>query len=469
MKQYPLYQAEFPERKAGTGARMKPDRSVVGKIVGFFTTGLWEMEHEEYRGARRLAVKYLQIAFLVFRDFQADQCMIRASALAYTTVLSLVPFLALAFSILKGFGVQNKVEPLILDAVAAGSEEIVERIVTYINNTNMASLGAIGLLTLIMTAVTLLGTIEEAFNQVWGVKETRPLARKFSDYLSVVVSAPLLMLAAVSLTTTLQSKTVVSWVTANVYLGGALLHGVRLLQHVVVWAALVFLYVFIPNTKVRFKSALIGGILAGSLWQVVQWGYIHFQVGVAKYNAIYGTLAVLPIFMVWIYTSWLIVLFGVEMVCAHQNIRTFRRELRISVNYGMKELVTLSILQAAAEQFHFGRHPLTVEQFAEKLDIPVRLCRELLDMLAGAGFLVQTAGDSPAYQPGRELENIAVKDVIDCVKNYGGTWKISRLSRGEELVGALLARVDAGMARTLDGATLKDLVGGPARQDSDRP
>ena len=439
---------------------MRKERFVIGGIITFFSTTLRELDYEGYRGYRRFAVKYLQTLFLVVRNFQADQCMIRASALAYTTILSLVPFFALTFAILKGFGVQNMVEPLILDAVAAGSQEIVDNIVTYINNTNMTSLGAIGLLTLIATVITLLGNIEEAFNIIWGVRETRPLNRKFSDYLSVVVSAPLLMLAAISLATTLQSQAFVQWVVANVYLGKTLLNGIRLLQHVSVWAALVFLYIFIPNTRVRFTSALVGGILAGTLWQIVQWCYIHFQVGVAKYNAIYGTLAVLPIFMVWIYTSWLVILFGVELVCAHQNIRMLRHDLRISVNHGMKELLALAILQAIAEKFHAGLPAFSIEELAEKLDIPVRLCRELLELLAVSGFLVQTAGSSPSYQPARELETIAVTDVLDSLKNFGGSWKIAGTSRGAELLRGILAKVDAGSAKALAGMTLKDLVGG---------
>ena len=437
---------------------MKRGRSLIKETTIFFATGLWKLDPDSYRGIRRHAVKYLQIIVLVFKDFRADECLIRASALAFTTILSLVPFFALAFAVLKGFGVQNKVEPFILDQVAAGSQEIVDRVVTYINNTNMTSLGTIGLLTLIITVITLFGNVEEAFNLIWGVRETRSLYRKFSDYLSVLITAPMLMLAALGFTTTLQSQTFVRWVITNTYLGDALLLVIRLLQHVSVWAALVFLYIFIPNTKVRFKSALVGGILAGTLWQSVQWGYIHFQVGVAKYNAIYGTLAGLPIFMVWIYVSWLIVLFGVELVCAHQNIRTFRREFRISINHGLKELFALAILQAVAEAFHFGRPPLSVEELAEKLDIPVRICRELLEMLTESGYLIRTAGETPSYQPAYELESMTIKDVLDTLKNFGGDCKIARMSSGEKVLQEILARIDASSSAALSGMTLKDLV-----------
>ena len=424
----------------------------------FFSTRLWELDHHDYRGVKRYLIKYLQIMTLVVRDFWADQCLLQASALAFTTILSLVPFLALAFAILKGLGVQNKLEPFILEEVSAGSEEVVENIITYINNTNMTSVGAIGLLFLLVTVITLMGNIEESFNVIWGVKETRSLYRKFSDYLSVLMSAPLLMIAAMSLSTSLQSKTLVQWIITNTYLGDVFLYAARFAQQFAVWAALVFLYVFLPNTKVHFKSALFGGVLAGTMWQVVQWGYIHFQVGVSKYNAIYGTLAVLPIFLVWIYTSWVIVLFGVEVVYAHQNIRTFRRELRVSVSHSLRELIALAILQHLASAFHLGKPAWTLEALAEELDVPVRLVRELLDVLHQSGYVVKTAEEHDGYQPGRDVRQILVKDVLNSLRTFGGEYKITRINRVEEMLVRVLAKVDACSAATLAGMTLMDLV-----------
>jgi membrane protein len=443
-----------------------PDKS---RLSRFFSTTLWELEPEAFTGLKRHAVKYLQILALVIRDFWDDQCLLRASALSFSTILSLVPFFALTFAVLKGFGVHNKLEPFILGEVAAGSHEVVDRIITYINNTNMTSLGAVGLITLIITVISLLGNIEEAFNAIWGVKETRSPYRLFSDYLSVLFTGPIFLLAAVSITTSLQSQTLVKWLVQTSYLGDALLFLFQLAPYLIIWIALVFLYTFIPNTRVRFKSALIGGILAGTLWELAQWGYIHFQVGVAKYNAIYGTLALLPIFMVWIYTSWLIVLLGVEVVYAHQNIRTFRREVRNPViSHGLKELLALAILQDIAEAFHFERHPWTPEQLAEDLDIPVRVVRELLSLLIETGFLTETAGENPAYLPARELDRIAVKDVLAALKTYGDGCKITRITGGELRLQEILARVEAGSAATLAGMTLKDLIAGspPAGNNS---
>ena len=424
----------------------------------FFSTRLWELDHDNMRGVKRYVVRALQITTLVVKDFWADQCLLQASALSFTTILSLVPFFALTFAVLKGLGVQNRLEPFILAQVSAGSEEVVDNVITYINNTNMTTVGALGLLTLIITVITLMGNIEDSFNFIWGVKETRSLYRKFSDYLSVLVSAPLLMLAAVSLSSSLQSKTLVQWIVTNTYLGDMFLYGVRFAQQLSVWAALVFLYIFIPNTKVQFKSALIGGILAGSMWQLIQWGYVHFQVGVAKYNAIYGTLAVLPIFMIWIYLSWAIVLLGVEFVYAHQNIRTFRRELRTSVSHGLKELLALAILQHIAAAFHFGKPPWSMESLAEELDAPVRLIRELLDMLLQAGYVTKTVGENPAFLPARDIEHIAVQDVLSTLKTFGGTFHINRMDEVELKIADIMAKAEAASSTALAGMTLKDLI-----------
>jgi membrane protein len=428
----------------------------------FFTVTLWELDSDSYSGFRRRGLKALQVLGIVGRNFRDDQCLLRAASLSFTTILSFVPFFALAFAVLKGLGVQNKVEPFILDQVTAGSQETVDRIVTYINNTNMTSLGAVGLVTLLLTVITLFGNIEETFNVIWGVRETRTIYRKFSDYLSVAVSGPLLLLASTSVTTSLQSQHFMTWLMTRTYFGDLLLFGFRLVPYLTIWLALVFLYIFIPNTKVHFRSAFIGGVLAGTSWQMAQWGYIHFQVGVAKYNAIYGTLAVLPIFMVWIYTSWLIVLFGSEVVYAHQNIRTFRRELRgPCINHGQRELLSLTILQNIAAAFHRGEPPWSAVRLAEELDIPLRLVQEFLAGLATAGYICATAGEELAYQPARELEQISVRDVLQSLKNYGSSYRTTRTTGGERLLQEILARVDAGAADALGNLTLKDLVGEP--------
>ncbi|WP_236685550.1 YihY/virulence factor BrkB family protein [Geobacter pickeringii] len=359
---------------------------IVERITRFVATLSEGEVPESFGPVRRRLFTSLQFAMIVCRGFFADQCLLRASALTFSTLLSIVPLFALAFAVLKGFGVQNTLEPFILSQVAAGSHEIVERIVTYINNTKVGSLGAVGLAALLVTAVTLLGNIEEAFNAIWGVRETRPLHRKFSDYLSVLISGPLLLFAALSVTTTLQSQRFVQWLIRTSYLGDLLVPLFHLVPYLSIWLALVFLYMFIPNTKVRFPSAVVGGMIAGTLWQGAQWGYIHFQVGVGRYNAIYGTLAVLPVFMIWLYASWLIVLFGVEVVYAHQHLRTLRREVRVpSVSSAVRERLALALMLEIARAFFQDIPPRSAAGLAEFLDVPERIVREILDGLVAGG------------------------------------------------------------------------------------
>jgi membrane protein len=384
---------------------------------------------------------------------------LRASALAFTTILSLVPFLALTFSVLKGFGVQHRVEPLVMEQLSGGSQEVASKIINYIDNTSMGSLGAFGLLALIAAVITLLGNIEEALNAIWCVEETRSWQRKFSDYLSVVIVGPILIFTAVSMTSFLQSQSILKWLVENSSVGDFLLSTLHLVPYMFTWIALSFLYIFIPNTSVRILPAILGGVLAGTCWQVAQWGYIHFQVGVANYNAIYGTLAVLPIFMVWIYTSWLIVLFGAEIVHAYQNIAIFRRELRTpEINFRLRELLALAVLQDVVTAFVSGAPCWTAKRLEDELDLPARVLRELLDELVTCGLLVTTAGEPAFFQPAREPDQILMTEVLSMLRDFGGTWQPQRLTRGEEQLQKIIDEVDTAAKNALSGMTLRDLA-----------
>jgi len=417
------------------------------------------MDPDKYAGFRRHLVTWFRNVGLVIRDFVDDRCFLRASALSFTTILSIVPFFALAFAVLKGLGVHITLEPFIIDKMAAGSPEIVDRIITYIDNTKMGSAGAVGLFALIITVVTLMGNIEEAFNGIWGVQETRSFTRKFSDYISVVVIGPVLLLAATSVTTSLQSQDLVRWLLDTEYIGDFVLFLFKLVPYLSIWVALIFLYIFIPNTKVRFRSALVGGLLAGTSWQLAQWGYIHFQVGVAKYNAIYGTLSVLPVFMVWIYTSWLIVLFGVEVVYAHQNRTTFQHDLRLPpINHATREMTALLILLATVEAYYEDEPPWTCERLTEELGIPMRIVQEILQLLIDKQYLVAAEGENPTYYPARAPEHMYIHVILEDLRNYGGSYRITGMEGSQEVLQKLMARMKSGAVPDLAGLTMKDII-----------
>ena len=258
----------------GKGARMSSWLGKVRQWWDFFRHGIWEVDPSQFNRVQFSLLRQAQVASLVFRDFFADNCLLRASALTYTTLLSIVPLLALMFSLLKGLGVQNTLEPLLLKRIAVGSEQIVTQVLQYINNTSVGRLGTVGLLMLVVTVIALLTNIEKSFNSIWGVTETRTLYRRFSDYFSVVLIGPLLLFAAVSMTTTLASQAFVQKLAQMALVGHLILLLFQVLPYLAMWAAFIFLYIFMPNIKVHFRAALVGGIFGGTLWQLAQWGYV---------------------------------------------------------------------------------------------------------------------------------------------------------------------------------------------------
>jgi membrane protein len=418
-----------------------------------FLESLWQKDPAAIGGLKGKGLRLLQFLSFAVSNFFAHNGLLRATALSFTTLLSLVPLLALAFSVLKGFGAQNLLAPVIISQMAAGSEVVVNKIITYIGNTNMSSVGAIGLAALLYTSINMLGNIEDAFNTVWGVSQTRSFYRKFTDYLSVLVSAPILMLAATSVTTTLQSKSVMHWIMATTYLGDVFVFLLSLAPYVSVWIALFLLYMFIPNTRVSFKSALVGALAAGTVWVLAQRAYIHFQVGAGNYNAIYGTLAALPILMIWIYTSWIIVLFGMEVVAAHQSLKTFRRDLRTpDISESLRELIALAILRHIAEAFHNGMPGWEAEHLAVKLRIPLPIIHDTLQRLIDAGIIVDAAGRG--YYPAAEMDRIPLDRILLALRRRGPSFEIE----GEEEAHGIIATVESAISTALRGVTLRDIA-----------
>ena len=384
----------------------------------YLEEGLWKDEH----GAP-LWRRMLQFIVLTVRDFFGDQCILRASALTYATLLSVVPLLALMFSLLKGLGVQNALEPVILEQVAVGSEEVVHRILDYIDNVQVGRLGVFGLVALIVTVLTLLSNIEKSFNRVWGVSETRPLRRRFADYFSVVTVGPVLLLAAISMTSSLKSQALVQHLMETAYLGEFILLLFGVLPYVTMWAVFSGLYIFMPNARVSYQAALVGGIVGGSLWQLAQWGYITFQVGIARFNAIYGTMAALPVFMVWIYVSWTIVLFGLEVAYVYQ----YRANLSIrdapESSFTSRQMGALAVLCYCVKCFMRKTSPPSIDRICSALALPPRMVGKMVQNLIRLGFLSEVmssaAQGDASYLPAVSPENLRVVEVLRALRSEG--------------------------------------------------
>ncbi len=357
----------------------------------------------------------------ILHSFTIDQCLLRASALTYVTALSIVPFLAVAFSISKGLGFQNT-EYLrnFLLRLSAGRVTIVEHVIDYINRTNVGTLGVIGIGLLFITVFTLLSTIEQSLNKIWGVKYQRSLSRKFTDYLSVTLVCPLLILVAISFSASLESFVIVQKILSLSVFSYFYLFFLKLMPVILVCLALLFVYKFIPNTRVSWKGGVCGSIVAGVLWQGIQSLFITYQIGVSKYNAIYGSFAQVPLFLIWIYLSWIIILFGAEVGYYLEDNSTVKGE-GVWGPFGLKikEQIVLAILAEMTKKFEFGQGDIEINRLSERLYCPVKLIRQILYVLTELGYVLPVSLENrEAHVLARSPSSFTCSELLHDFRDY---------------------------------------------------
>lgn len=382
----------------------------------------------------------------VGRRFLADRCMLHASALAYTSLLSLVPLLALMFAVLKGLGVQRGIEPLLLSRLGL-APDVVEQIVGFIDRINVGTLGTLGAATLVLTVLSVLGAVEASLNQIWRVAHNRSWLRKTTDYLGVVLLTPFLLLAGVAITSSAEEQAILRWALDTEYVGEALVRVMRLAPIVINALALGIVYAVMPNRRPRFVPILAGAAAAGVVWQVVQVGYVSLQIGVARYSAIYGALSQLPVTLVWLYVSWAVVLFGAEIGATLELGTLMERDSSAS-----RRAIGLHILVCLAERFAEVGGGLTVRALAARLALSPPLTDDVCRALAGAGLLVALEADEPAYALGREPQSIDLA-AVDAL--LGGD---SLPPRADERVRAALEALRKSEADAWAGKRLSDLL-----------
>jgi len=384
-----------------------------------FTETIWLRSTSDTPWYSRLWRAFCRLHYLVGYGFLKDQCIIRAAALTFTTILSIVPFLAVAFSISKGFGLQNsdKMREWILQ-VTAGRPEVADKIIEYIDRTNVQALGWVGVATLLFTVLSMVGTIEKAFNTIWHVKKGRTAWRRVADFFPVILFGPLFLFVASSFNVSLQKQELVTTVLSVETIGWLQAMFLKIMPYLLIVLAFTMMYAFIPHVHVKFQSAVIGGAMGGILWQTAQWGYIHWQIGAAKYNAIYGSFAQLPVLLIWIYISWIIVLLGSEVSYAWQNINSFvkQRYFGEATPFERQKIAVL-MMTALAKRFHAGEPLPSVQQISDGLMAPVSLISSLFQLLSKAGYTVQAecSSDWEVYSPARALDDVRVLDIIRVV------------------------------------------------------
>lgn len=429
-------------------------------VIQFLFHDLWSVEATHSSGPIRMGVRLLRVCALVIRGFRDDDLPMHASALAFTSVLSLIPMLALIFSVLQGLGVgEARVGELQewVGEMPVQFQEFVERILEVARKTNFAALGVVGLLTLLIFAAGVLSNIETSFNRIWGINQFRNPVRRVINYISIIAVVPVLIALSGTVSAFLNSPTMMSRFGAVGFIYTFLL---KFLPYFLMWMALFLLYTALPNTRVHCKPALVASLCAAILllaWQAI---YLDFQVGVASRNAIYGTFASIPIFLAWLYISWVLVLLGAKLAFAFQNESTIHIE-QYSERASLEARVTiaLSVLARCAEALEGDQAPFDTTEFAEQRKVPVRLLNDVCRQLVETGWLTERAEQSGSYALLKAPERIRTKDIFYAILRHGSSAHqlgIDHLSASAEQA---MLQFDRGMDEALKDETLQTLVG----------
>jgi len=398
------------------------------RAINFLKIDIWRMRLSEHSRGKSIVIRFLRVVALAVRGFNENKCKFRASALTFYTLLSIVPVIALMFGIAKGFGLQEKVTAQILEKMK-GQEEVANRVITFANSlldkTSGGVIAGVGVIFLFWTIISLLSNIENSFNDIWGVVKPRTFGRKVSDYLVTILVCPILLAVAGGATIFLsaQISSIIEKFPLLKHLGPMFWVILKLLPFLTIWVAFTFIFISMPNTKVRFTSGLIAGIVAGTVFQLLQWGYVTFQVVLTAKYKIYGSFAALPLFLLWLQFSWLIVLFGAEISFAHQNAEAYEFEPDcLSVSRSFKNRLALFITQRIVKRFSEGETPSDATQLSRELEIPIRLLRQLLFELSESGVLSEVRRNDdkePAYQPAIDIDKLTIKFVFDRLEQRG--------------------------------------------------
>ncbi|MGO1502450.1 MAG: YihY/virulence factor BrkB family protein [Marinobacter sp.] len=365
-----------------------------------------------YRAARSV--------YALIRDVIGGQLTLHAMSLVYTTLLSIVPLLALSFSVLKALGVHERMEPFLFQffqPMGPQGVEMAERILGFVDNMKVGVLGSVGLALLVYTVVSLVQKIERSFNMIWRVPEMRSMAQRFSNYLSVIMVGPLLMVSAVGASAAIFSSSVVQTMMSIEPFGSLILVVSRLMPFFLVVGAFTFVYVFMPNTRVKLRYGFIAGVVAGITWQAAGILFASFVAGSAKYAAIYSSFAIGIIMLIWIYLNWLILLLGASLAFYLQNPGSVSKRTNVQLSPELQEKIALAMMWLVARPFSEGSKAPQQEALERNLRVPGEVTRGVSDKLIRAGVLTLAGPQGDQLVPGRALDLITVGDVLKIVRH----------------------------------------------------
>ncbi|WP_297930354.1 YihY/virulence factor BrkB family protein [uncultured Alistipes sp.] len=391
------------------------------RLVTFFTDTVFRRDLSEWRNpVVRWLVEQYRLLFYTARGLRDHGTIVRSAALTFYTLMSLVPIVAVVFAVIKGFGfTDGLVDDLY--GLFPRNPEIVDNLIRFAENalarTRGGVVAAVALTTLFWAVIRVFGSIESAFDNIWEVKSSRSMARKWADYIAVVMIVPVLWVAANALGGYLRD--LLPFDSPGIY---PLL--TRLASLAVIWTMFTLLYLIIPNARVRLGSALMAGMVAGTLFLLFQWGYVYLQRWMTSYNAIYGSFAALPLLLVWMQTSWEILLFGGELSFAYQNIARFAEEREsLLISHDQRRRVMLAVMLVVVRRFRDAGGAASAEAIRERLELPTRIVNDVLYRLTEAGQLLAVAApgtaSESAYVPAYDIASMKVCDLFEAIDRAG--------------------------------------------------
>lgn len=432
------------------------------ELINFITTDIWRIPLRELPKTKSFFIKQLRIILLALRGFSENKVQLRASALTFYSLLSIVPVVAMIFGFAKGFGFQDKLEQELISTFE-GQQQVLEYILDFsqrlLENTKGGFIAGAGVILLIWSVMKVLGNIESSFNSIWQIKKSRVFIRKFSDYLTMMLIAPIFILLSSSVTVFLTTQ-FERFVQDYAFLEH--FHFLlSLIPYLLIWVLLTIIYMVMPNTKVTFRSAFIGGIIAGTVFQVTQWIYIYFQIGMNKYGAIYGGFAAFPLFIIWLQLSWVIVLLGAEISFANQNVDRYEFESDARhISSRFKRLVSLMIANLVVKNFALGKKSLTATEISQELKVPIRIVRDIIYELVEVKIFSESIADNPkerAYQPAIDINIISIDMVLKRLEERGSQHITVSKNKEYQSLSGILESFDESVKKSPSNLLLRNI------------
>ncbi len=426
---------------------------------------IWHTPLSEISKGKTFLIKQLRIVMIAAREFSADKVQIRASALTYYSLLSVIPVVAIAFAIAKGFGLDQNLEALVTKEFASHQEVLnwlLQSARSALDETRGGYLAGVGMVILFWSVMSLLNHIESSFNHIWQIRSARPWYRKFTDYLTIMLIAPVFIILSSSITVFISTYLTEFMTKAPIldFFKPLVSFTFKFAPYFLTWFVMTVLFIIMPNTKVKFVPALISGIISGTAVQILQWVYIDLQFGITKLSAIYGSFAAVPLFILWLQYTWLIVLLGAELSFANQNISNYEFESEaLNISHYQKRALVLMIMHMIIKKFEVGEPPISTENIALQLKLPVRLVSDILQDLQDVtlvSVVQENQKKERLYQPALDINKLTVSYVFSRIDKHGSEQINVRRNKEYEKVITMLDKFDRMITKSDSNVLIKD-------------